>query len=236
MKLHVGTSGYSYKEWKGSFYPDKIEASDMLRFYATRFATVEINNTFYRMPNEKTVAHWCEQVPGEFVFVVKASRKITHLKRLAGVDSELSYLFSTVGTLGRRLGPILFQLPPNMKKDLDRLVSFLRLLPGPCQAALEFRHESWFDDEVREAAAAHNACLVWTDTTDKMHEGAGATADFGYLRLRRERYDDEDLETWYDQIAKQPWDTVFVFFKHEEEATGPRLASRFSELWQKRAV
>jgi uncharacterized protein YecE (DUF72 family) len=234
MKLHVGTSGYSYKEWKGTFYPEKIDTADMLRFYATHFGTVEINNTFYRMPNQKTLAQWSEQVPDSFVFVIKASRKITHLKRLLGTDSELSYLLGTVGTLGSRLGPILFQLPPNMKKDIDRLVSFLRLLPGPCQPALEFRHESWFDDDVYEAAAAHNACLVWSDAMDRADGRYAATANFGYLRLRREAYADEDLQSWCDKIAEQLWDAAFVFLKHEEEATGPQLASRFSELWQGR--
>jgi uncharacterized protein YecE (DUF72 family) len=232
MKLHVGTSGYSHKEWKGSFYPVKIDPSEMLQYYAEHFAAVEINNTFYRMPNEKTLAQWSEQVPNGFVFVIKASRKITHLKRLMGVEDELSYLLTTAGTLGDRLGPILFQMPPNMKKDVDRLVSFLRLLPDPCQSALEFRNDSWFDDEVYSVVAEHNANLVWSDTMEQSRARQISTTNFGYLRLRQESYEDEDLRTLCNATRAQPWDEVFVFFKHEEEGTGPRLASRFGELWQ----
>ncbi len=228
--IYVGTSGYSYKEWKGSFYPEKIQAAEMLRYYAEHFKTVEINNTFYRMPNEKTLVQWSDQVPDEFAFVLKASRKITHLKRLQSVEEEMSYLLRTVGVLGQRLGPLLFQLPPNLKKDMNRLQVFLELLPGTCRAALEFRNESWFDEEVYGALKDRNVALVAADTDDSGGEDIPPTADFGYLRLRREDYGEDDLQAWSDRIRQNDWDDVFAFFKHEDEGAGPALASRFTRV------
>lgn len=229
--VHVGTSGYSYKEWKGSFYPAGLGSGEMLGYYAQHFDTVEINSSFYRMPNETTLMQWEAQVPERFVFVLKASRRITHLKRLNRVENELSYLLNTVGLLGDRLGPLLFQLPPNMKKDMSRLVAFLGLLPKRCQAAIEFRNESWFDDEVFRAMKDHNTALVCSDTEESLVDDHVATAEFGYLRLRREAYEDDDLENWRDLVKAQPWKTAFIFFKHEDEAAGPRLARRLLELW-----
>ena len=189
MRVHVGTSGFSYKEWKGSFYPADIKPADMLRFYAGRFDTVEINNTFYRMPNGDTLGGWAEQVGEAFQFVLKAPQRITHQKRLAGVDEDVAYFFATAARLGGRLGPVLFQLPPYMKKDVDRLSALLRQVPEGRRAAFEFRHASWNDEDVYAALRAHNAALCIADTDEEPLEAIRATADWGYLRLRRLDYD-----------------------------------------------
>ncbi len=229
MRAFVGTSGYSYKEWKGSFYPEKLPANQMLGYYAERLDTVEINNTFYRMPTEKVLVHWAEQVPPGFTFVVKASRRITHLKRLKDVAEETTYFLRTLTVLGDRLGAMLFQLPPNLKKDVARLGAFLELLPGQARSALEFRNASWFDDEVYEVLRAKNAALVIAETED-MQVPFVDTADWGYLRLRREDYDGGDLATWAERVRGKPWKEAFVFFKHEDEAFAPRFAAEFREI------
>ena len=237
MKVLVGTSGYSYKEWKGSFYPEDAKPQDMLRLYGERLKTVEINNTFYRMPSEKVLLGWTEQVPEDFSFVLKASRRITHQHRLkTGARESLTYLLQTSMALGSRLGPMLFQLPPNLPKDAARLVDFLALLPNRWPAAFEFRHESWFDDEVYEALRARGAVLVLADNdSDDPPPAIQSTGTFGYLRLRREAYDDEALRAWAERIAAQPWEQAYVFFKHEDAGAGPRLAERFNELLAERA-
>lgn len=229
MKVHVGTSGYSYKEWKGTFYPEKLPAREMLRYYGERFGTVEINNTFYRMPSEKVLADWFQQVPDHFAFVLKASRRITHFKRLNDTSEELSYFLRTASVLRHKLGPTLFQLPPNFKKDLPRLEEFLASLPKGWRAAFEFREPSWFDDAVYDALRAREAALVMAETD----EGATpliATAPWGYLRLRRETYSEPELAAWSECIVEPGWDDVFVFFKHEEEGTGPEQARQFMDL------
>lgn len=229
MRVAVGTSGYAYKEWKGSFYPADLKAEEMLRFYGTQFRTVEINNTFYRMPSEKLLLGWSQQVPDGFTFVLKASQRITHHKRLKEVNEEVGYFLRTASVLGEKLGPTLFQLPPNFKKDLARLKDCLALLPRRWRAALEFRHASWHDDEVYEALRAHNAALCAADT-DEEDAKLVATADWGYLRLRRAAYDETQLRTWAEQITRQSWSDAFVYFKHEDEATGPKLAARFTQM------
>ena len=236
MQVLVGTSGYSYKEWKGNFYPEDAKPQDMLRLYGGRLKTVEINNTFYRMPSEKMLLAWTEQVPEDFSFVLKASRRITHQHRLkAGAQESLSYLLQTSMALGSRLGPMLFQLPPNMPKDVPRLAEFLELLPNRWPAAFEFRHDSWFDDDVYETLRARGAALVLADNdSDDEPVAIQSTAPFGYLRLRREAYDDAMLRAWVERIASQPWDKAYVFFKHEEAGAGPRLAERFNELLAER--
>ena len=231
MRVLVGTSGYSYKQWKGKFYPDKMKEPEMLGFYATRFPTVEINNTFYRMPSRDVVARWAAEVPEAFTFVLKAPQRITHQKRLGDVAADLEYFLGTADAMGPRLGPLLFQLPPYFKKDLPRLKSFLELVPAGHRAALEFRHESWFDDEVMSALRERKAALCTADTEQG---GAAAeiaaTADWGYLRLRRPDYGEEQLRSWADRIRAQPWQDAFVFFKHEDEAKGPDLAERLAAL------
>ena len=230
VQVLTGTSGYSYAEWKGNFYPEKMPAKDMLRFYAERFPTVEINNTFYRMPTEALLRGWAEQVPERFRFAIKASKRITHDKRLKESGELLTYLVRTASTLGARLGPLLFQLPPNFKKDVQRLTSFLDEMPEVRRAAVEFRHASWFDDEVYAALRAHGVALCVADTGEEPAAPLVATTDWGYLRLRREDFSDEELRDWARRIREQPWSEAFVFLKHEEEGKVPKLAARLMEL------
>jgi uncharacterized protein YecE (DUF72 family) len=219
MEIRVGTSGYAYKEWRGSFYPEKQKPAEMLRYYSERFSTVEINNTFYKLPERGMLERWAEEVPGGFVFVLKASQRITHRQRLAPESREtLEYLFDVAKALGARLGPVLFQTPPFFKKDVERLRAFLDILPAGRPAAFEFRHESWSDDAVHALLRERNAALVCADTDESGATGAPivATADWGYLRLRRGAYDEATLVPWADRIRSQPWQRAFVFFKHEE--------------------
>jgi len=227
MNLDVGTSGYSYKEWKGSFYPEKISAKDMLRYYAERLSTVEINATFYRMPQKSMLENWKEQVPRTFRFSLKASQRITHFKRLKETEEETKYFLETASVLGEQLGVVLFQLPPNMKKDLPRLARILAQLPAVIPAAFEFRHPTWFDDDVLEVLRSRNRPLVVSDTDDMPTTHIDKTADWGYLRLRRVLYSEEALAQWLGRIREQNWDQTFVFFKHEDEGTGPKLAAQF---------
>ncbi len=230
VEVRIGTSGYSYAEWKGNFYPEKMAAKDMLRFYAERFPTVEINNTFYRMPKEALLQGWAEQVPESFSFVIKASKRITHDKRLKECGELLAYLFGVTSTLGSRLGPLLFQLPPNFKKDVPRLKSFFDEMPERRRVAVEFRHASWFDDEVYETLRGQRAALCVADTGEEPAAPLVATTDWGYLRLRREDFSDKDLREWARRIREQPWADAYVFLKHEEEGKGPKLAARLTEF------
>jgi uncharacterized protein YecE (DUF72 family) len=233
MKIYVGTSGWSYKEWKGSFYPPKLPADEMLRYYGSRFPTVEVNNSFYRIPSEKVLAGWAEQVPEGFRFVLKASRRVTHNHRLADEDGSLAYFLRAVNPLGERLGPTLFQLPPTFKKDLARLQSFLDRLPRRWVAAMEFRHASWFDDDVYDLLRSKNVALVAVDEDEG--EGKGAplvpTASWGYFRLRRSAYDTAALGSWADRIRQQEWREAYVFLKHEEGSpTGPGPAGELKQI------
>jgi len=228
--LYVGTSGYSYKEWKGSFYPEKLAAKDMLPFYAERLKAVELNNTFYRFPKRSAMESWKSQVPGDFRFSVKASQSITHFKRLKDAEDPTRDMIENISALEDRLGVVLFQLPPNMKKDAERLDSFLQLLPSDIKATFEFRHPTWFDDEVLELLKRHNRALCVSDTDDLPANTIDKTADFGYLRLRRVQYGQAELIEWLEKIKKQKWKETFVFFKHEDEGTGPKLAAEFIGL------
>jgi len=231
MRCLAGTSGFAYKAWKGSFYPADLADDGMLAHYASRLPTVEINNTFYRMPKESVVLAWADQVPDAFRFVLKASRRITHMGRLKGVESELAYFLQVSQALGDKRGPSLFQLPPNMKKDLDRLTAFLDLLPRDWRAAFEFRHASWFDDDVYAALRSRNAALCIADQGDE--EDATpfvTTGDWGYLRLRREAYDAAALADWASRIRTTSWSETFVYFKHEDGAAGPRFAEELNQL------
>ncbi len=230
MRLNAGTSGYSYKEWKGPFYPERLPPKEMLRFYAERLPAVEINNTFYRMPKADVLSSWADQVPEHFRFSIKASRRITHFKRLKDVDEETEYLVRVTGTLGERLGVILFQLPPNMKADLPRLESFLELLPKDLPAAFEFRHDSWRDDKIEQVLADRNLALCVSDSLEKPASVQLPGASWGYLRLRRENYTRADLAAWAQRIQTHGWNHAFVFFKHEDEAAGPKMAAEFLEL------
>lgn len=227
MKCWVGTSGFSYKEWKGSFYPEDLSNDGMLAYYGERLNAVEINNTFYRMPKRATLADWAGRVPDDFSFVLKASRKITHFKRLKDTQAELGYLVDVSSELGARLGPILFQLPPNLKIDVERLRDFVSLFPAGLRAAFEFRHDSWFADETYAVLGDAGVALVTADTgTDEPAEVV-ATAPYGYLRLRREGYEPGDVARWARVVADQEWEDAFVFFKHEDAGAGPALAERF---------
>jgi uncharacterized protein YecE (DUF72 family) len=230
MKLYVGTSGYSYKEWKGRFYPEKIAASEMLSYYASHFTAVELNNTYYRLPQPATVENWRAQVPKNFRFSVKAPQSITLYRRLKDVDAQTKQLLETVSALEDRLGVVLFRLPEDMKKDLKRLESFLKKLPAETRAVLDFRHPTWFDDEVRQLLHEHNRALCISDTEELPCSHIDKTADWGYVRLRRVQYSKAELADWVKRIAAQKWKTTFVFFKHEDEATGPKLAAQFIAL------
>ena len=236
MKLHVGTSGYSYKEWKGNFYPEDLPAKEMLLYYSRRLPAVEINNTFYRLPQATMIENWKEQVPDEFRFSIKATQRITHIKRLNNVAEETKYLLDTSRLLGECLGVVLFQLPPNMKKDSGRLKLFLELLPSDARAAFEFRHETWFDEEIFDLLRNKVCALVVSDTDDKPLSEIISTAGWGYLRLRRTAYDENDLADWMKRVEDQKWKDAFVFFKHEDEGIGPKLAARFLELSEPPAV
>lgn len=230
MKLYVGTSGYSYKEWKGIFYPEKLPAKEMLSFYASQLPAVEINNTFYRLPQKSMLEGWKEQVPANFRFSIKASQRITHFKRLKDVAEETKYLLDTASCLEERLGVVLFQLPPNMKKDLPRLETFLQCLPGGTRFAFEFRHPTWLEDDVLDLLRQAGHALCISDTDDMPVTHIDRTADWGYLRLRRVVYDEPALIEWLQRIRNQQWQEAFVFFKHEDEGTGPRLAGQFLSL------
>lgn len=232
MKLYAGTSGYSYKEWKGNFYPQKLPAAQMLQHYAQHLPAVEINNTFYRLPKTSVLVSWCEQVPVNFQFAIKAARRITHIKRLKEVQDETAYLLRTLEALGVRLGVILFQLPPYLRKDLPRLQGFLDLLPDKTPAAFEFRDQSWFDDSVFELLRARDFALCIADTDEEQEPAVVATASWGYLRLRRPQYKGAELINWARQIQAQPWQRAYVFFKHEDEGVGPKLATEFLQLAQ----
>ena len=232
MDLHVGTSGYSYKEWKGSFYPEDLPAKDMLSWYGERLNAVEINNTFYRLPKDSVLDSWAGQVPEGFRFSIKASRRITHFARLKEEARDATeYLVSTLRGLGPKLGVILFQMPPNMKVDVERLRSFLELLPPGAPGAFEFRHESWKDPAVYDVLRARDMAWVCADTEDAVEdEPIVSTAPWGYLRLRRPDYGDADLGRWAERVAATGWRRAFVFFKHEDEGAGPALAARFTAL------
>jgi uncharacterized protein YecE (DUF72 family) len=231
MQMLAGTSGYSYKEWLGHFYPEKLPASAMLRYYAERFATVEINNTFYRMPAEAMLARWSEEVPEDFAFTLKAPRRITHDKRLREAESDVTEFVRRAAALGDKLGVLLFQLPPYLKKDLSLLRDFLAVLPSDKRVAFEFRSASWHDEEVYEALRARAAMLCATDT-DEGDTPFVAASDSGYIRLRRTHYDDVDLRAWAERIAAQGLARTYVYFMHEDEALGTRFAQRLNELWR----
>jgi uncharacterized protein YecE (DUF72 family) len=230
MLHHVGTSGYSYPKWKGSFYPAKFPNKDMLGYYASRFSSVEINNTFYRPPTAELLAGWAAQVPPHFRFVLKAPQEITHVKRLKEVSEQVASFTGTALTLGDRLGPLLFQLPPNFKKDRAKLRALLELIPAGCRVAMEFRHPSWFDTEVFTVLRQHRAALCLAEADDVLEVPFVPTAEWGYLRLRKAEYTDTALSAWAERIKAQKWRECFTFFKHEDAGTGPRYAAKLLEL------
>jgi uncharacterized protein YecE (DUF72 family) len=221
----VGTSGYNYPEWKGSFYPDDLPAKKMLPYYAARFPTVEINYTFYRMPTEKLVAGWAEQTPAPYKLTLKAPRRITHDKRLKDTGDDVKFFCDVAATLAEKLGTLLFQLPPFLRKDLALLDTFLGGLPPNVQAAFEFRHASWFDEDVFARLAARNLAVCIADS-EKLSTPVRVTADYAYFRLRDEGYQPDDIKRWAETIARDAaaCRDVFVYFKHEESGKGPEFA------------
>ncbi len=231
QRLHVGTSGYNFPEWKGSFYPPKLPSSKWLEYYAQQLGTVEINYTFYRMPSAKTVAGWDAATPQGFTFVLKAPQRITHFARLRNIDEPLRFFLETIRKLNVKLGPILFQLPPNFTKDLARLGDLFTQFPTDVRAACEFRHASWWSDDVYELLRSTNTALCVADT----EEGTTplvATADFGYVRLRDAGYSEGELGEWLERLRQlgAQWTDAFVFFKHEEKGVGPKLAAQLRQL------
>jgi uncharacterized protein YecE (DUF72 family) len=231
-KLLAGASGYSYKEWKGSFYPRDIKPEGMLAFYAERLPTVEINNTFYRMPKTEVLEAWAKATPEGFRFAIKASRRITHISRLKAESAadSVGFLYRTLAALGEKRGPVLFQLPPSLKKDLPRLAEFLRLLPADHGAAFEFRNDTWFADDVYDALKGAGAALCLSEREDGAPPPLVETAPFGYVRLRLETYSEDDLGQWAKRLAATGWRETCVYFMHEP--TAPAYAStlmRFAE-------
>jgi uncharacterized protein YecE (DUF72 family) len=235
MQLYVGTSGFSYKEWKGTFYPSDLPAKRMLSYYGERFPAVEINNTFHRMPKSSVLEAWAAEVPAGFRFVLKAPQRITHLERLKNTSGSLAVLLEVSAALNDRLGPLLFQLPPGMKKDMERLRAFLSELPQGRRAAFEFRNASWFDEEVFGLMRNHGAALCIAEADTGPDIPVVATADWGYLRLRREDYGDAELIAWAERTRAMGWREAFVFFKHEDAGKGPAMAGRFRELFAKKS-
>jgi uncharacterized protein YecE (DUF72 family) len=228
MQLYCGTSGFSFKAWKGPFYPDDLPASEMLSFYAARLKTVEINNTFYRLPRKNVVRAWRDQVPESFRFAIKASRRISHSKRLVDCKEPASLLFGAVAELGDRLGAVLVQLPPNLRADVERLHSFLGLVPESISVAFEFRHESWQDETVFAALREHDAAWVTADDKGDLPDEIPTTASWTYLRLRAPEYKPATLRNWRARCGH--FERAFVYFKHEDDALGTRLAARMQAL------
>ncbi len=229
VEILVGTSGYAYEFWKGGFYPKDIKTDEMLAFYAARLPTVEINNTFYRIPKRDVVERWAQAVPEHFRFVIKASRRITHLGRLGDVEDSLHYMFRQLEPLGVKGGPVLFQCPPAMRKDVPRLQRFLGWLPTHARAAMEFRHPSWASEDVYDVLRARGAAWVITDD-DSDDPPRVATTDWGLLRLRAGEYPEAVRQVWANRV-RGAWDRAFVFFKHENRATD--LALEFQGAFTK---
>jgi uncharacterized protein YecE (DUF72 family) len=229
VRILTGTSGWSYAAWKGAFYPERMPAARMLEAYAARLAAVEVNNTFHRMPRATVLAGWAAQVPAGFTFALKGPQRITHFQRLAGAADAVAWFLRAAAELGPALGPILWQLPPTLHPDVPRLSEFLGLLPPGGRFAFEFRDRAWLGDDVLALLAARGAAICWTE------DEAGATppvatGGFGYLRLRRPDYGPAELRAWAERIRAQRWSEAFVFFKHEDEARGPRFALAMAEL------
>ncbi len=229
MRVLTGTSGFSYQAWKGVFYPEGLPARRMLAHYATRLDSVEVNATFYRMPRPDSLAAWRAEVPEGFVFALKAPQRVTHVKRLRDVEDAVAAFHRAAAVLGPALGPVLYQLPPSLKKDLPRLEDFLAMVPASARIAFEFRHPSWLADDVHAALRGHGAALCLADA-DEATTPFIATADFGYLRLRRAEYAEADLRAWAERILEQGWGDAFVYFKHEDEARGPAFALALREV------
>lgn len=235
MKVTVGTSGYAFKEWKGPFYPEDLPDDRQLAYYATQFGSVEINNTFYRLPKEHVLQEWASQVPEDFRFALKASQRITHFARLKEeARGPLEFLLKNTLVMGERMGVVLFQCPPNLKKDLPRLVHFCDMLPSDRRFAIEFRHATWFEDDVVAELRARGIALVVSES-EEFSSPMIPTAPWGYLRLHRFDYDDRALATWARRVQGEPWEEALVFFKHDYAPfTGPPAVRAFVDALGKR--
>jgi uncharacterized protein YecE (DUF72 family) len=233
-EVYVGTSGFAYKEWRGSFYPEDLPEKKFLTYYAEQLGAVEINNTFYRMPKPELLTGWRDKARPGFQFVLKASQRITHHRRLADVGDTLTFFLDTAAVLGDQLGAVLFQLPPNFQIDLARLRAFLALLPRTLRAAFEFRHGSWLVPETYAALREAGQALCVAEDPEGAVQNAvfETTATWGYLRLRNTAYSDDEVARWAERVRAAPWERAYVFFKHEDEGTGPRLARRFIETYR----
>jgi len=230
MNCRVGTSGYNYPEWRGTFYPEKFATDKMLAFYAEHFPTVEINYTFYRMPTEKLLAGWAAATPEQFTFTLKAPRRITHDSRLQRCEDTTQAFCRIATTLESKLALLLFQLPPNFKKDAGVLRGFAETLPQGTRAAFEFRHPSWFEPEVYDILREHRLALCVADS-EKLSAPVEMTADYGYFRLRDEGYQQADIERWAEVLrGLSGVSDAFVYFKHEEQGLGPAFAKRLMAL------
>jgi len=229
MRVRVGTSGFSYKAWKGVFYPEKIKNDAMLAYYGEQLDTVEINNTFHRMPRAELLETWASKVPEDFSFVLKAPRRISHKKGFEGVAELLEVFATNAGTLGARLGPALFQFPPWFKKDFEILAKLTSGIPDGFRCAMEFRHESWFDDATYEFLSERRLALVVSDQK-VAQPPVIKTAPFGYFRFRQDSYSDEEMTAWAARLKQTGWDEVYVFYKHEDEGAAPKMAARFREI------
>ena len=225
----IGTSGYNYQEWKGSFYPEQTPDKQMLPYYASRFRSVEINYTFYRMPTVRILANWARETPETFRFALKAPRRITHDQRLRSIEDSLASFCEVAETLGPKLGPLLFQLPPFLKKDVELLEVFLHDLPSGVKPVVEFRHVSWHADDTYEVLKRFGVALCVADSEERTTP-LELTSAFGYLRLRRTDYDEAALREWATRVAATPWHETFVYFKHEERGAGPRFAAELVAL------
>jgi uncharacterized protein YecE (DUF72 family) len=230
MRILAGASGYSFKEWRGTFYPEKMKPEEMLPFYSARLPTVEINNTFYRMPRASVLEDWARATPADFRFSIKSPRRITHMGRLKpeSVAESLGFLYTNLASLGGKRGPVLFQCPPMMKKDVARLEGFLALLPPDHRAAFEFRNESWFADDVYAALRSAGASLCFSEREDNAPPPLVETAPWGYVRLRLEEYSQADLAQWAKRLAATGWNDTFVYFMHEP--TAPEYAQTLMKL------
>jgi len=231
MNIWIGTSGFQYSEWKGTFYPEDLPTAKMLPFYAERLSTTEINYSFRRIPSAKTIQGWWDATPERFKFSLKAPQKVTHFAKLRNCGDTLRYFYQVISDLESKLGAVLFQLPPAFKKDAPLLAAFLDDIPPGMRAAFEFRHASWFDEEVFALLNSKNIALCIAESAD-LSTPIVATADYGYLRLRREDYTDADMARWAKAINEKAnvWPDVFVYLKHEESGIGPKLAAQLREL------
>jgi uncharacterized protein YecE (DUF72 family) len=229
MRVRIGTSGFSYKEWKGVFYPEKIKNDAMLAYYGEQLDTVEINNTFHRMPRVELLETWAGKVPEDFSFVLKAPRRISHKKNFEDVAEPLEIFAANAGTLGSRLGPALFQVPPWFKKDFEVLAKLTAGIPDGFRCAMEFRHESWFDEATYEFLSERRLALVVSDQK-VAQPPVVKTAPFGYFRFRQDGYSDEEMTAWAATLKQTGWDEVYVFYKHEDEGAAPKMAARFREV------